>query len=103
MSEKKQEKREAHLRAVCGERHERVLSVAREHINEERRTVELAFSSELPYERWWGIEILDHSAESVRMDRLAQRDHRGHREKTAPIPRHYRSCWRTKTVNRQAP
>lgn len=70
----KDEKRQAdHLRRVCGERHERVLSVSREHINEERRTVELAFSSELPYERWWGIEVLDHAAESVRLGRLADR------------------------------
>ena len=33
----------------------------REKIDEETRTVELAFSSEAPYARWWGIEILDHS------------------------------------------
>lgn len=34
------------------------------------RTVELAFSSEIEVERWYGIEILDHSPESVRLDRL---------------------------------
>lgn len=39
-------------------------------INEEDRTVELAFSSEEPYERWFGIEILDHASQSVRLDRL---------------------------------
>jgi HK97 family phage major capsid protein/HK97 family phage prohead protease len=38
--------------------------------NEENRTVELSFSSEEPYERYWGVEILDHSAKSVNMDRL---------------------------------
>ena len=32
------------------------------------RTVDLSFSSEAPYERWFGIEVLDHSPESVRMD-----------------------------------
>lgn len=38
--------------------------------NTENRTVELAFSSEIEVERWYGIEILDHSPESVRLDRL---------------------------------
>jgi len=39
-------------------------------IDEEARTVELAFSSELEYERWFGIEILDHKPESVDMSRM---------------------------------
>lgn len=39
-------------------------------VNEEERTVELSFSSEEPYERWWGVEILDHSTKSVNMSRL---------------------------------
>jgi len=39
-------------------------------IDEEARTVELAFSSEAPYERWFGIEILDHKPESVDMSRM---------------------------------
>jgi HK97 family phage major capsid protein len=39
-------------------------------INLDARTVELAFSSEAPVERWWGIEILDHTPRSVRLDRL---------------------------------
>lgn len=38
--------------------------------NDEARTVELAFSSELPVERSFGYEVLDHTAESVRLDRL---------------------------------
>jgi HK97 family phage major capsid protein len=36
----------------------------------ENRTVNLSFSSEEPYERIWGIEILDHAPTSVRLDRL---------------------------------
>lgn len=32
--------------------------------------IDMAFSSELPYERWWGIEILDHSDGSVDLTRL---------------------------------
>ncbi|WP_294963836.1 phage major capsid protein [Sulfurimonas sp.] len=39
-------------------------------VDEKNRTVELSFSSEDPYERYWGIEILDHSATSVDMERL---------------------------------
>ncbi len=32
--------------------------------------VELSFASEDPYERWWGIEVLDCSPASVRLDRI---------------------------------
>ena len=32
--------------------------------------VSIAFASDLPHERWWGIEILDCSPEAVRLDRL---------------------------------
>jgi HK97 family phage major capsid protein len=39
------------------------------------RRIELSFSSEAPYERWWGIEILDHDPSSVRMDRLSGGGH----------------------------
>lgn len=39
-------------------------------VDEEKRTVELAFSSEQPVERWFGIEILDHNAKSIRLGRL---------------------------------
>ncbi|AWM87368.1 phage major capsid protein [Microvirga sp. 17 mud 1-3] len=34
------------------------------------RTVELSFSSEEEYRRWFGIEVLDHSPGAVRLDRL---------------------------------
>ncbi|MGU5729396.1 phage major capsid protein [Aeromonas jandaei] len=36
----------------------------------EKRTVELAFSSEAPVQRWFGFEVLDHSPESIRLDRM---------------------------------
>ena len=42
----------------------------REAINEKSRTVEVAFSSEEPVERWFGKEILDHAPNSVRLGRL---------------------------------
>ena len=38
--------------------------------DQDNRTVELAFSSEIEVERWYGVEILDHSPASVRLDRL---------------------------------
>lgn len=36
----------------------------------EARTVELSFSSEVEYERWFGIEVLSHDASAVDMSRL---------------------------------
>ena len=39
-------------------------------IDAEKRTVELAFSSEAEIQRWWGLEVLDHSPGAVVMDRL---------------------------------
>lgn len=48
----------------------RAVVVERAAINPEARTVELAFSSETPYERWWGVEVLDHSPQSIRLGRL---------------------------------
>ena len=41
-------------------------------IDEKNRTVPLSFSSEEPYQRWFGTEILDHSPGSVRLDRMKQ-------------------------------
>lgn len=49
----------------------REYTLKREAVNEEERTVELSFSSETQeVERWYGIEVLDHSPGSIRMDRL---------------------------------
>ena len=39
-------------------------------IDKENRTVELAFSSEAEVERWFGIEVLDHSEGAMRTERL---------------------------------
>lgn len=39
-------------------------------IDIESRSVELAFSSEVPVARWFGDEVLDHSPGSIRLDRL---------------------------------
>lgn len=39
-------------------------------LNEDTRQVELSFSSEEPYERWFGMEILSHEPGSVDLSRL---------------------------------
>lgn len=51
-------------------RAERALQVERAAIDEAARTATLAFASEAPYERYWGIEILDTTATSMRQGRL---------------------------------
>ena len=48
----------------------RTFAIDRSLLNEEERTVKVAFSSELPVERGWGIEVLDHSPDSIRTERL---------------------------------
>jgi len=49
---------------------QRSFLVQRETINQESRTVQLAFAGETPYLRWYGNEILDCSPSSVRVERL---------------------------------
>jgi len=49
------------------------LLIDRASVDQGSRTVELAFCSEEPYARWWGIEVLDCGAKSVRMGRLKNR------------------------------
>lgn len=49
----------------------RAFAVERSAINEETRTVELAFASETAYERWWGVEILECTPTAVRLKRLS--------------------------------
>jgi HK97 family phage major capsid protein/HK97 family phage prohead protease len=48
----------------------RSILLERAAINQDARTIELAFSSEEPYDRYWGREILDHSPDSIRLGRL---------------------------------
>jgi HK97 family phage major capsid protein/HK97 family phage prohead protease len=53
-----------------GTKAKRTFALDRSSINQDTRTIDLSFSSETPYERWWGIEILDHGKKSIRLDRL---------------------------------
>lgn len=48
----------------------RLASIDRAAVNEDARTVELAFSSEFPVERWFGVETLDHAPTAIRLSRL---------------------------------
>lgn len=57
-------------RALPKGRTERALQLERAAINEEARTASLAFASETPYERYWGIEILDINPTAMRQGRL---------------------------------
>ncbi len=55
---------------VKSEEHRRTFKVNRSGIDEENRTVQLAFSSEDPYRRWFGVEILGHERSEVEMEWL---------------------------------
>ncbi|WP_122516776.1 phage major capsid protein [Pseudomonas viridiflava] len=58
------------LREIGGKTLQRAMAVDLSTLNVEARTVEVAVSSEYPVRRWFGMEILDHSTESVMLDRL---------------------------------
>jgi len=49
---------------------QRSFGIQQRAIDEEARTVEIAFSSEEPYERYFGSEVLSHDPESVDLSRL---------------------------------
>lgn len=58
-------------KGLIGAKAERFLQIdARAAVDAEARTVQLAFASETPVERYWGNEILDLSPGSMRQDRL---------------------------------
>lgn len=62
------------IRAALSAEHGRAareISFERAVVNADTRTAELAFASETPYERYWGIEILNCEQASVRTTRLA--------------------------------
>lgn len=53
---------------------ERTFALSRA-IDSTARTIDLAFSSEEPYQRWWGVEILDHGPGSMNLERLNDARH----------------------------
>ncbi|GIO08004.1 hypothetical protein J31TS6_40320 [Brevibacillus reuszeri] len=50
----------------------RTLTLDRSTLNENERTVELSFSSEAPYERYFGSEILSHDPDAIDLARLQE-------------------------------
>lgn len=61
---------EGRIAALRGHREERTFTVARDGIDKEERTAWLSIASDQPYERWWGVEVLDMNTKSIRQDRL---------------------------------
>jgi HK97 family phage major capsid protein len=49
---------------------ERSATLTREAINTDARTIEFTLSSEEPYDRWWGREVLSHDPSAIRLGRL---------------------------------
>ena len=60
----------SHRPAAIAEKQARALLVERAAVDEAARTVQLAFASEAPVERYWGVEVLDCTAGAMRMGRL---------------------------------
>lgn len=56
------------VRRGVGERMFRSAEIEKRNVDEQSRRATLAFSSEAPVARGWGVEILDHSADAIRMD-----------------------------------
>jgi HK97 family phage major capsid protein len=65
------QRREYFAREIVGKKLTRSFTViSRDAINEGERTVEIAFSSDEPYERWFYTEILSHDAKAIMLKRL---------------------------------
>ncbi len=60
----------ADVRQAAQEKQQRAMRYQRDTVNLEARTVELAFASDEPYERFWGREILDCTSAAVDLSRL---------------------------------
>jgi len=58
------------IRELRGQRVEREFAIEQRGIDEHKRAAWLSIASEEPYERWWGIEVLDLGADSIRDQRL---------------------------------
>ena len=57
-------------RATRGAMAQRSMAIQTRLLDDAARTVELAFSSETPVERWYGNEVLSHSSGAVRLNRI---------------------------------
>jgi HK97 family phage major capsid protein len=61
------------VKKFCSELQTREFNIDSRSVDKSKRTVQLSFSSESPVDRWFGKEILDHAAGSVRLKRLNDR------------------------------
>ena len=61
------------VKEAAAKRQQRAMAAQRDTVDVEARTVEMAFASDDPYERWWGKEILDCTAAAVNLQRLNAR------------------------------
>jgi HK97 family phage major capsid protein len=66
----KQEQTKAKSQTIKTEIEKRNFQIRAEDINQEQRTITFPFSSEEPVERWFGMETLDHSPDSVDLSRM---------------------------------
>jgi len=57
-------------KSILAEKHLRYLTIERAAVDPEKRTVQIALSSEEPVERWYGVEILDHSPGACDLARM---------------------------------
>jgi len=48
----------------------RSVALSREQLDDQDRSIDLSFSSEQPYRRWYGDEILLHGEDNINLDRL---------------------------------
>ena len=70
MTQIRQANLEDRVALLRGTKSERTFTVEREGVDEEARTAWMSISSEAPYERYWGTEILDHKPKSIRAGRM---------------------------------
>jgi HK97 family phage major capsid protein len=71
METKKMKNQKQIRQKIEQENHNRSVIIERSAVDEEKRTVEIAFSSEDPYRRWYGVEILGHEKDEVDMEFMA--------------------------------
>jgi len=60
------------MELLKGKGFERVAQIEREHIDEEKRTVPIAISSENPVRDWWGTNTLLHTKKAIDLSRNAE-------------------------------
>lgn len=62
--------RKRQVELLRGTKSECMFTFERANIDEEQRTVWMSVSSEEPYSRWWGEEVLSHSNDAIRTERF---------------------------------